>query len=48
MSVFQFSLHGLSPGNCTMAIQPLEDKSNKKKLFIFIKSKLYFKDMIIK
>ena len=48
MSVFQFCLHGLSPGNCTMAIQPLEDKSNKKKLFIFIKSKLYFKDIIIK
>ena len=25
MSVFQFCLHGLSPGDCTMAIQPLED-----------------------
>ena len=25
MSVFQFCLHGLSPGDCTMAIKPLED-----------------------
>ena len=25
MSAFQFCLHGLSPGDCTMAIQPLED-----------------------
>ena len=25
MSVFQFCLHRLSPGDCTMAIQPLED-----------------------
>ena len=25
MSVFQYCLHGLSPGDCTMAIQPLED-----------------------
>ena len=25
MSVFQFCLHGLSPGDCIMAIQPLED-----------------------
>ena len=25
MSVFQFCLHGLSPGDCTMAIQLLED-----------------------
>ena len=24
MSVFQFCLHGLSPGDCTMAIQPLD------------------------
>ena len=48
MSVFQFCLHGLSPGDCTMAIQPLEDNHQylrKKKLFFFIKSKLYFKDM---
>ena len=27
MSVFQFCLHGLSPGDCTMAIQPLEDNN---------------------
>ena len=25
MCVFQFCLQGLSPGDCTMAIQPLED-----------------------
>ena len=25
MSVFQFCLHGLSPGDCTMAIEPLVD-----------------------
>ena len=38
MSVFQFCLHGLSPGDCTMAIQPLEDNyqyltKKKKKLY---------------
>ena len=27
MSVFQFCLHGLSPGDCTMPIQPLEDNN---------------------
>ena len=51
MSVFQFCLHGLSPGDCTMAIQQLEDNHQYltiKKLFFFIKSKLYFKDMKIK
>ena len=25
MSVIQFCLHGLSPGDCTIAIQPLEN-----------------------
>ena len=51
MSVFQFCLHGLSPGDCTMAIQPLEENHQyltTKKIFIFIKSKLCFKDMKIK
>ena len=51
MSVFQFCLHGLSPGDCTMAIQPLEDNHQyltKKKCIFFIKSKLCFKDMKIK
>ena len=52
MSVFQFCLHGLSPGDCTMAIQPLEDNhqylTKIKKIFFFIKSKLYSKDMKIK
>ena len=52
MSVFQFCLHGLSPGDCTMAIQPLEDNhqylTKKKKKLFFIKSKLYFKDIKIK
>ena len=51
MSVFQFCLHGLSPGDCTMAIQPLEDNHQyltKIKInILFIKSKLCFKDMKI-
>ena len=50
MSVFQFCLHGLRPGGCTMAILPLEDNhqyfTKKIKLFL-IKSRLYFKDMKI-
>ena len=45
MSVFQFCLHGLSPGDCTMAIQPLEDNhqylTKIKKILFFIKSKLF-------
>ena len=44
MSVFQFCLHGLSPGDCTMAIQPLEDNHQYliiKNYSCFIKSKLY-------
>ena len=52
MSVFQFCLHGLSPGDCTMAIQPPEDNhqylTKIKNNFFFIKSKLCFKDMKIK
>ena len=52
MSVFQFCLHGLSPGDCTLAIQTLEDNhqylTKIKKIFFFIKSKLYFTDMKIK
>ena len=51
MSVFQFCLHGLSPGDCTMAIQALEDNHHyltTKKIFYFIKSTLNFKDMKIK
>ena len=50
MSVFQFYLHGLSPGDCTMAIQPLEDNHQylTKKNILFYKSKLCFKDMKIK
>ena len=51
MSVFKFCLHGLSPGDCSMVIQPLEDNHQyltTKKLFLFIKSKQYFKDMKIK
>ena len=49
MSVFQFCLHGLSPGDCTMAIQPLEDINQylTKKCILFMKSKLYFKHIII-
>ena len=43
MSVFQFCLHGLSLGDCTMAIQPLEDKHQ-----YLTKIKLCFKDMKIK
>ena len=38
MSVFQFCLQGLSPGDCTMAIQPLEDNHQyltKRKINIF-------------
>ena len=45
MSVFQFCLHGLSPGDCTMAIQPLEDNHQyltKKKQTIFYKIKTVF------
>ena len=45
MSVFQFCLHGLSPGDCIMAIQPLEDNhqylTKIKKILFFIKSKLF-------
>ena len=41
----------ISPGDCTMAIQPLKDNyqylTSKKNLF-FIKSKPYFKDMKVK
>ena len=52
MSVFQFCLHGLSNGDCTIAIQPLEANhqylTKIKIKFFFIKSKLYFKDMKIK
>ena len=50
MSVFQFCLHGLSSGDCTMAIQLLEDNHQylTKKILFFIKSKLYFNDMKIK
>ena len=49
MSVFQFCLHGLSPGDCTMAIQPLEDNHQyfTKNIIVYIKSKLYFKDIKI-
>ena len=45
MSVFQFYLHGLSPGDCTMAIQPLEDNHQylTKKIFFFIKSNCVLK-----
>ena len=45
MSVFQFCLHGLSPGDCTMAIQPLEDNHQyltKKNIFFFYKIKTVF------
>ena len=48
MIVFQFCLHGLSPGDCTMAIQPLEDNHQyltTKKVFII---SMCFKDMKIK
>ena len=50
MNVFQFCLHGLSPGDCTMAIQQLEDNHQYLtiKIFFFIKLNLYFKDMKIK
>ena len=50
MSVFQFFLHGLSRGDYTMAIQPLENNHQYffLKILLFIKSKLYFKDMKIK
>ena len=51
MSVFQFCLYRLSPRDCTVAIQPLEDNHQyltHKKYFFFIKSKLYFKDMKMK
>ena len=45
-SVFQFCLHGLSPGDCTMAIQQLEDNhqyfTHKKNTF-FIKSNCILK-----
>ena len=40
MSVFQFCLHGLSPGDCTMAIQPLEDNHQ---YLIIIKNILFYK-----
>ena len=46
MSVFQFCLHELSPGDCTMAIQPLEDNhqylTKNKKKFFFYKIKTVF------
>ena len=44
MSVFQFCLHGLSPGDCTMAIQPLEDNHQylTKKNYFFYKIKTVF------
>ena len=45
MSVFQFCLHGLSPGDCTMAIQPLEDNHQyftKKINYCFYKIKTVF------
>ena len=43
MSVFQFCLHGLSPGDCTMAIQPLEDNHQYLiKKFFFYKIKTVF------
>ena len=45
MSVFQFCLHGLSPGDCTMAIQLLEDNRQyftKKKKNSFYKIKTVF------
>ena len=46
MSVFQFCLHGLSPGDCTMAIQPLEDNhqylTKIKKNILFYKIKTVF------
>ena len=47
---FPISRHGLSPGDCTMAIQPLEDNHQylTTKNILFIKSKLYFKDMKMK
>ena len=50
MSVFQFCLHGLSPGNCTIAIQPTEENYQyfNKKCILFIKSKLYFKNKKLK
>ena len=44
MSVFQFCLHGLSPGDCTMATagrQPPIFNKNKKILF-FCKIKTVF------
>ena len=46
MRVFQFCLHGLSPGDCTMAIQPLEDNhqylTKIKKLILIYKIKTVF------
>ena len=44
MSVFQFCLHGLSPGDCTMAIQPLEDHHQyfTKKNYCLYKIKTVF------
>ena len=45
MSVFQFCLHGLSPGDCTMAIQTLEDNHQyltKKYIFFLYKIKTVF------
>ena len=43
---FPICLHGLSPGDCTMAIQPLEDNhQNFTKKNCFMKSKLHFKDI---
>ena len=39
MSVFQFCLHGLSPADCTMAIQPLEDNHQ----YLIIKKYFFYK-----
>ena len=46
MSVFQFCLHGLSPGYCTMAIELLEDNHQyltMKKIILFYKIKTILK-----
>ena len=49
MSVFQFCFHVISPGDCTMPIQSLEDNDQYfTQKHIFIKSKLYFKEIKIK
>ena len=49
MIVFPFCLYRLSLGDCTMAVQPLEDNHQYfAKKNIFMKSKLYCKGMKIK